>query len=259
MNTRLCFATLAFNKPYRDMAKVLAADLAKFAPDHGLVVVTDDVEDFKSFANVFPYRGSRTGFFHCYSDRRFLVSYALGHHAEEVVHIDADTRIHQNLPAQVNSEAKLVTTYTPNLEEQCHNWLLPKSARAVISAARSFGVDPAATKFTLENLYSVKQDKGREKIFIQVWEMVTKLFDFQGVDIPDGYCMSIAAAVAGWVPSDTGLELFNEAIHHEGVFKHGVRKKPPRAIRALKRGIMLSRWMVYRQKVLKSLRIPASV
>jgi len=257
MNSQLCFATLAFSKPYRDMARLLASDLATVAPDHSLVIATDAVEEFKDFPNVFAYYQRRTGFFRCINDKRFAVLFALEHHAQEVVFIDADTRINRNLPAQVNSEAKIVTVLTPLLAEQANQWLPDNAVRAVISAARSFGIDPSSTKFVMDHIFAVKRDNGREKIFVQVWDLVTRLFDFEGVSISDGYCMSIAAAVAGWTPSDTGLEGFAEAISHDGISQHEKRENLP--ARIIQRGIQYSKLMLYRAQVIRSIKIPASL
>jgi len=257
MNSRLCFATLAFGKSYRDMAKLLASDLAAFAPDHSLVIATDAVEEFKGCANVIAYPQRRTGFFRCINDKRFAVLFALDNHAQEAVFIDADTRIRQNLPTQVGSDAKIVTVYTPLLAEHAHQWLEPRRARAVIAAARSFGIDPGGTKFIMDYIFAVKSDKGREKIFVQIWDMVTRLFDFEGVSIADGYCMSIAAAVAGWVPSDTGLEPFAQAIDHAQAST--LSKKPKLLTRAVRRGVQWSQLMLHRQQVIRSIKIPASI
>jgi len=238
------------------MARLLASDLATFAPDHSLVVATDAVEEFKDCPNVFAYQQARTGFFRCINDKRFAVSFALQHHAEEVVFIDADTRIHKNLPEQVSSQAKIVTVYTPLLAEQANQELPPKCARAVNAAARSFGIDPTCTKFVMDNIFAVKRDNGREKIFLEVWNLVTRLFDFQGVNITDGYCMSIAAAVAGWSPSDNGLGAFAEAtLHHKASISEKRRHPLYRAIRLV---VQWSQLMRHRHQIVRSTRNPTS-
>jgi hypothetical protein len=251
----LCHAGI--HKPYRDMAKLLASDLATYAPDYALVVATDAVEDFKEYANVFAYHHHRTGLFACYSDKRFAVSHALESHAEEVVFIDADTRVHENLPSRVESDAKIVAAYAPQLAEQAQKWLLPKSGRAVLTAARAFGIDPAQTKFVLDNIFAVKRDHGREKVFIEVWGLVTRLFDFEGVDISDGYCMSIAAAVTGWIPSDTGLEPFIKLTDHHEV-SHLVKKPGPLA-KAVRKALWQPKLLKHRLKVIRSIKVPKTI
>jgi hypothetical protein len=254
MNSDLCYATLAFGKPYRDMARQLAADLTLHAPDHALVIATDAVDDFKDCPNVVAFHQDRTGFFRCINDKRFAVAHALDHQAAEVVFIDADTRITKTLPVKVGTDAKIASMASPMLAEQARNYLLPEYTRAVIAAARSFGLDPENTRFVMDSLFAVKRDQGREKVFIHVWDLVTRFFDFQGFNIPDAFCITIGAAVAGWAPTDKGMDGFQEAIAHREISQEDA--KPSRLFRALKRGGEWARWLKHRRKVLASLKIP---
>jgi hypothetical protein len=258
MNSRLCFATLALGKPYRAMALDLASDLATHAPGHVLVVATDGVDDFKGRANVFAFAHQKTGYFHCVNDKRFPVIRALEEFAEEAVFIDADTRLNAKLPDTLAHDAFIKTMYSPILHEQANTWLTPQQRRAVLGAARSFGVDPKKTRFVMDNIFSVKRDGGREKIFFQVWNILTNLFDFEGVFVSEGYCMSIASQVVGWTPSDQGLEPIAHAGHHDEI-SNELSPRPSTLVRAWRRCAGWPAWMRHRQKLISSVAIPDNI
>lgn len=211
-----CFSTLALGAPYRARALTLARDLANHAPGKELVALTDCVESFSSQANVAAIAHERTGLFHCLNDKRFAVAAGLRRH-EATVFVDADTRFNSTLPSVLPACVPLLTTYTPNLGEQIAHWLPPREGRAVNLLARRFGVAPPAARFVMDNLFAVRRDAGRERVFLNVWNLVTALLDFHGVSIGDGYCISIAAAVTGWLPACDGFEEFDKLRRHEEI------------------------------------------
>lgn len=250
MSSDFCFATLALRKPYREMAKLLAQDLHTFAPGIPLVIATDDPQTFDGLPNVHTHPHRQTGLFRCLNDKRFALAAALEHHAATAVFVDADTRIHEALPASLELASPIATVYTPNLAEQAEKYLLPHDRQAVLEAARHFGLDPQNTKFVWDNLFAVSRDRGRERVFLNVWGTVTTLFDFQGVSITDGYCMSIAAGVAGWVPSEAGLQPFDHARHHE---EASAVNPPGRLARLQRRMIDWWCWRCFRRGTLRAL------
>ncbi len=250
MRSDFCFATLALGKPYRDMAKLLAGDLKTFAPGIPLVVATDAPEEFAGLCDVHPYPHRQTGLFRCLNDKRFAIAAALEHHAASTIFVDADTRIHEALPAQVTFPSPITTIYTPNLAEQVEKWLLPRDRQAVLDAAHGYSLDPRNIKFVWDNLFSVSRQEGREKTFLETWGKVTTAFDFQGVSITDGYCMSIAAGVAGWTPADTGLQSFDHARHHA---EASTLQPPGRLAARWRRLIDWYRWRRFRQRMQKTM------
>lgn len=211
--SNFCFATLALGSPYQELALKLAADLAKSSPDTLLFVATDAPARFRECANVRSRFHRQTGLFHCLNDKRFPVSWALAN-ADRAVFLDADSRIEGRLPPRLDITAPLATIYTPNLLEQARKYLLPKDREAVLRTASAFGVEPGEALFVWDNIFSVGKDAGRERVFFATWELIKRALDFQGAPITDGYCMSIAAAVTGWQPAETGLELINSARGH---------------------------------------------
>jgi hypothetical protein len=252
VNTDLCYATLAFGQPYRDMARQLASDLDVHAPGRALVIATDAVGDFAACGNVVAFAQARTGFFRCVNDKRFAVAHALEHQAAEVVFIDSDTRITQALPLRVGTDAKIASVYSPMIGPQARMYLLPHYAEAVLAAARSFGLDPEQTRLVMDSMFAVKRDQGREKVFIHVWDLVTRYFDFQGMFIADAFCISIGAAVAGWVATDQGMAGFQAAIAHDEISRKDATPSP--LSRVLKRGVTWARWLQYRRQVLHALK-----
>jgi len=250
MNSDFCFATLALGKPYREMAQALSADLFAFAPGETLVIATDCPADFSGCANVRAFRQEQTGFFRCVNDKRFAIAFALDHCAETAVFIDADTRIHRELPGEISVDSPITTVWAPNLEEHAVKWLLPKDRDAVLRAAKVFGIDPSAGKLVWDNLFAVSRDRDRHRVFVKTWEIITRLFDFQGISIGDGYCMGIAAAVVGWIPGETGLKPFDDAREHSGVGQ--ITTTADLHSRLASRAIMWCRRLKFRRKIIAS-------
>jgi hypothetical protein len=252
LNTGFCFASLALGRSYRDMAKLLASDLARFAPDQILVIATDAPEEFAACANVRTLAHRQVGLFRCINDKRFAISFALANYAETVIFIDADTRVIGELPGEIRMDSPIATVWTPNLAEHAESWLGPKEKRSFQRTARAFGSDPATAKFIWDNLFAVRRDQGRERVFLQIWGLVTQSFDFQGANITDGYCMSIAASVVGWNPSEDGLQPIDRMRLHAAA--SSVSKKSLFS-RLLSRVTLWWRWRKWRSKMIASLNL----
>jgi hypothetical protein len=251
MTSAFCFATLALGKPYREMAGALANDLARFAPGKLLVIATDEPRDFAELQNVRAHLHQQVGLFRCINDKRFALAIALENYSPTVIFIDADTRVHQTVPAEFHFESPLVTTYTPNLAEQINKYLLPKESAIVFQIARKFGIDATKTSFVWDSSFAVSRDGGREQVFLQIWGVLTRLFDFRGAWITDGYCMALAAKVTGWAPSDRGLEEFDRCKHHAEI--SAASRSETTWARALRRIHAWLRWVRYRRQILRAL------
>ncbi len=250
MTSSFCFATLALRKPYREMARALAEDLVRFAPGKLLVIATDEPREFADLQNVRAHPHRQVGLFRCINDKRFALAIALEQYASTVIFIDADSRVRETLPQEFCLTSPLATTYTPNLGEQMEKYLLPKEGKIVSQIARTFGVDISATPFVWDSSFAISRDNGREKVFFQVWGILTRLFDYHGAWITDGYCMALAAQVTGWTPSDKGLEEFDRCKHHAEVSAAG--RNDAAWARALRRISAWSRWVRYRRQILKA-------
>lgn len=218
-----------------------SGDLAEASPDRLLFVATDAPDRFRECPNVRSRFHRRTGLFHCLNDKRFPVYWALGE-AERAVFLDADTRIEGQIPDCLNITSPLATIYTPNLLEQAKKYLPRKDREAVLRTARSFGVEPGAARFVWDNIFSIANDAGRERVFFATWELITRALDFQAAPITDGYCMSIAAAVAGWRPAESGLESIDAARRHAGV--SAANRSDEALSRSLKR---LKQWILWQK------------
>jgi hypothetical protein len=249
-SAELCFVTLALGAPYRLMALRLSEDLRRYAPGKQLVVATDLPAEFYGRENVRAFAHARVGLFSCINDKRCAISFALENHAKTALFLDADTRIHQALPPEVEVKAPLMTVYAPNLADQMEKYLSKRDRTAVAQAAQLFGVEPRSTLFVWDNLFAVTCDSDREKVFFGTWFVLTSFFDFQGVSITDGYCMALAAAVTGWTPLEDGLQKFEKARSHAGASEC---RASPLLIRALTRMTTWRRWKSFRRKTLRKL------
>jgi hypothetical protein len=214
MFTDFSFATLALGKPYRDMAKTLADDLSIHAPGRLLVIATDAPEDFNGCANIRAHPHRQRGLFKCWNDKRFAVGLALQHYSEGALFYDADSRILETLPVEIDITAPLTTDWCPNLREQAEQYLNPRERNLVLQTCFSLGLDPSKITYVDDNIYLVRKDNGRERVFFEIWGKLAAFFDFQGAEIPDGTCMGIAAAVIGWTPSTSGLQEFARCRKH---------------------------------------------
>ncbi|MGB8355888.1 MAG: hypothetical protein WCD79_18465 [Chthoniobacteraceae bacterium] len=252
MFTDYSFTTLALGKPYRDMAKTLAGDLSIHAPGKLLIVATDAVEDFKGCDNIRAYAHTQRGAFTCWNDKRFAVALALKHHSEGALFYDADSRIVEALPDHVDTTVPLTTDWCPNLKEQTEEYLGPRPCHVVLQTCARLGLDPAAITYVDDNIYMVRKDNGRERVFFETWGSLAAFFDFQGVVIPDGTCMGMAAAIVGWTPSDSGLEKFAHCRKH---IVSGGAKLSPRDLRerVTRRLVHWWKWQRHRRCMLAEL------
>jgi hypothetical protein len=211
--SEFCFATLALRVPYRAAAMNLANDLAIYAPGRKLIVLTDDPCSFQNHANVIVYLHRQQGLFNCWNDKRFAISAAFKH-GNTVIFYDADTRISQPLPNKIEVTPPLSTDWTPNLEEQTIRYQNANVANIIFKTCGSFGVDPKQSVYIDDNFYVIRQDKGREIVFLKVWGKVAEQLDLEGIGANDGTCMGIAAAVVGWHASQDEVRAFDAARTH---------------------------------------------
>lgn len=219
----LCFCTAAFGPTYRALAKLLAADLHRFAPDRLFLVLTDRPTDFAAFPNVRARRHRCRGVM-TYHERRFAIQQGL-QIARSVMYLDADVRICAPIPSDLSFAPGLTARscgpMQRHLQEQFaqpqrstasyrKQWIIDQmAARAGVTIT-----DPAV-KFINEFLFVVTADQGREQSFLQQWGELAIYADTLGMHKHPTYAMALAAVKASFPIQHSpmeGLDFFDDRI-----------------------------------------------
>ena len=111
----MCFCTTAFGKKYVSLAKLLADDLYKFAPEHDFIILTAEPEEFKEWSNVKAIKHWCRGVLP-YNERRFPIQYALSI-SNSVMYLDADVRICSPVPTELNFHPGLTARSCGSMEK----------------------------------------------------------------------------------------------------------------------------------------------
>jgi GT2 family glycosyltransferase len=186
--------TLAIGPRYRAMASRLALDLARFALGRRLLVGTDRVADFANQTNVRAFLVRPSGRWHCYSDKRKVLTKALST-AAAAIHIDADTRVTGPLPWQGPWPPGLSAPHESLLAHLERHW--PSNVAGFREAARRTGSPIDEALWIGESIYVLARQGGRERRFIEEWGVLARLLDDAGFKGGEGNVMGLAAAKAG--------------------------------------------------------------
>lgn len=205
------------------MAQLLATDLAQFAPDHVLILYTNQPHHFAAQANVHVVNHARRGVLP-YHERRFAIAAALKL-VPTVMYLDADVRICAPIPPDLQFLPGLTARSCGNLHQhlQAQQQRHPGSAQlrhkmnVIEKMAHRIGVDPAHPdlKFINEFLFVVQQDQGREQQFLQLWGDLAIYADTLGLHKHPTYAMALAA-IKSKLPTRhsemPGLDFFDDRI-----------------------------------------------
>ncbi|AFZ34772.1 hypothetical protein Sta7437_1202 [Stanieria cyanosphaera PCC 7437] len=222
-----CFCTAAFGEQYRNLAKLLATDLNKFAQSFPLVIFTDRPQEFQNYSNVIAVkhwcRGVKT-----YHERRFAIQYALSY-SDTVIYLDADVRICDFIPDQLeflsgltarscSSMAKHLKKYDKkdlNTKFQRKKETIEKMANQV-----NVNLDSPDLKFINEFLFVIKADQGKELDFLHWWGKLAIYADTLGLHNNPTYAMSLAAVKTNFSVFHSemiGLNFFDDRIEKERI------------------------------------------
>lgn len=219
----LCFCTAAFGEKYNRMAQLLATDLAQFAPNHPLIIYTNQPDQFASNPNVRAVKHSCRGVLP-YHERRFAIWDAFTI-APKVMYLDADVRICAPIPPHLQFLPGLTARSCGNLHQhlQAQRQRNPQSAalrhkiNVIIKMAHRIGVDPdhPNLKFINEFLFVLHQDQGREQQFLQLWGDLAIYADTLGLHKHPTYAMTLAAIKSNFPIHHSempGLDFFDDHI-----------------------------------------------
>ena len=195
MNKSICFSVLAFQPKYQQLAKKLAADIARVSPDTILVIGTDNPQAFDKCSNVNAFMLKKAGILHCYNDKRFVIEKAL-QQFKTVIQIDADTQITAPLPQDISLSPGIAGSYLVNMVEHSQRYN-PGRLDYLNKLARKSGQDPNSITFVGEALFAVTAEGAQAKEFIRQWDLMARYLELKGVHSGEGNIIGLAAAKAG--------------------------------------------------------------
>lgn len=207
-----CFSTLALGERYSLMARSLAEDLQKYASGAVLVVYTSHPQVFERVPNVMAFKHQQQAVLHCYHDKRFAIAKALSLFPS-VIQVDADTRIQQEIPTDLEFPPGIVARHR-NLIEHNQKYR-PQLLPGLETAARKMDLDLKAVEFIGESIFIVSRDHGKEQDFIKYWGLLGDYMQLRGYYGGEGSILGLAAAKAGWqVTTTPAWEMLHAARHH---------------------------------------------
>ncbi len=233
----VAFGTLAVSADYRSRALLLAADLATALPGATLVVATDDVADFAHLENVRTVAvtptgpvaadytpAMRLGGAGAYHDKRFALEAAL-ELAPTAVLVDADSRLHGPVVVPALAPGLAVAHGTPESVLSHLLWAGVRRLPAFIGLARHLGDESLLSRglWCQESCLAVRRDD-RSADFVAAWGAAAGYLQGRGLFSGEGGVIGIAAALVGWEPSFTALDVLGESVQHErGGVRDGAR------------------------------------
>ncbi|MEG3436916.1 hypothetical protein V0288_07270 [Pannus brasiliensis CCIBt3594] len=203
---RFCFATLALGKKYRDLASILAKDIAKYSPGTPFLILTDRVRDFQEETNVLAF--SHRQELWCDNDKSFLIEKSLSLF-DYCICIDADMRILAPIPQDLR--------WSPGITAwSCCSLLKHHTRKGITSQALPYlqkiihrldlDSEFESIKWIHEYMFVVKKDSGKESEFVRLFEKISRYLEINGIEIGAGSAMGVAARKVGfpvrWSPEE---------------------------------------------------------
>ena len=207
-----CFCTLALGSRYRQMAKELAKNLEQYSPGTLIYIYTDYPEDFSKQNNILAFKHKQIGIQRCSNDRRLVVEEVLSKFPI-AIHIDADTKIIENLPDNLEFSPGIIGRHA-NLIDHVKKYR-PQSLEIIQNVASKLNIPLEKANWIGESLYVVTRDEGREKEFFRMWKLIGSYLELKGMHGGDGNVMGLAAAKVGWTPErSASWETLNKLRKH---------------------------------------------
>ncbi|MEM6453396.1 MAG: hypothetical protein AAF703_24165 [Cyanobacteria bacterium P01_D01_bin.105] len=195
MEQRICFSVLALKPKYRSLAKNLASDLARLSPDIPIVVGTDAPEAFRQHDNVQAFKLNKTGVLHCYNDKRFVIAKALQTFTT-VVQIDADTRLNEPIPSNIDPVAGIGGSYLANMVAHSEKYNRKRLGH-LKKLAHKLELTPDSVTFVGEALFAVTVKGDQMQKFFYEWDRIARYLEINGVHAGEGNAIGLAAAKSG--------------------------------------------------------------
>lgn len=218
-----CICTYVGGNTYRDLAKNLIADLAKYAPEIPFIIYTDKPQDFENYSNVLAFAHKRQGVWY-YHERRFAIQKALSMF-KSCMYIDSDVRICAPIPEREwlpGITARSCTGMTKHFQERINKTNPPSEAamkkfELYKKMAKKLDVDIEKEKVTWVNefLFVVTRDSGKEEEFLKNWEKIAMYAEVNGLHKHPAYAIGLAATKANLeIRHDVmeGVEFFDDRI-----------------------------------------------
>jgi hypothetical protein len=190
-----CFCTLALGERYRFMVKELANDLKQYSSGTKLIVGTEKPNDFDSKQNIIAFKLHQQGVLHCYNDKRFVLEKALLNF-KTAIYIDADTRIVETIPNNLEFPAGLVGCHK-NMLEHISKYR-PQDLEKLKQMSLKLNIQFEQAQWIGESLFILTKDGGKEQDFLQIWSKLATYSELRGMYSGEGSIMGLAAAKVGW-------------------------------------------------------------
>jgi hypothetical protein len=216
-----CLSGLALGQYYRELALDLSRDLARTLPDFPLLLLTDGPETFAGAENVIPIRHRHHFGYRPYNDKVFAIEEALKRFSI-VVQIDIDTRIVGDIREPLARDwLPGLTARTENLLEHTERYN-PGDLSGLNTLAGKLGIDLARSRWVGEAMFVVREDRGREKAFVQTWKKLARYWDIHRLSAKDGTLIGLSAASVGWDIADSHRRDLDECLDHFDAHKRTV-------------------------------------
>ncbi len=213
MDSQVCFSVLALQPKYQQLAKNLAADVAKFSPGTTLVVGTDNPDAFRDCANVLAFKLKKKGVLHCYHDKRFVIAKAL-QQFKVVIQIDADTQLIGPLPDSVDLSAGISGSYLANMVAHSEKYN-PARLGHLKKLAHKLDLDPNSIAFVGEALFAISASDQQATEFIYQWDRLARYLELHGLHSGEGNAIGLAAAKSGLaITAPAWVDAINQASKH---------------------------------------------
>lgn len=180
---------------YQLMAKDLASDLEKYAPDAILIVGTDDKRILKNCPNIQSFLHQQTGLLHCYNDKRFVMARGLKDY-RTAIYIDADSRITGQLPADLEFPIPIIGPHE-NLLEHLEKYR-PRDVEKIKILAQKIDVPIEEVQWVGEALFMLTRAGGQEDEFLKNWGLMANYLEMKGMHGGEGSILGLGAAQLGW-------------------------------------------------------------
>ncbi|NJN07761.1 MAG: hypothetical protein HC874_02680 [Richelia sp. SL_2_1] len=190
-----CFGTLAVGKRYRTHAIMLAKDIQEQAPNVSFVVLTDQPADFAEYKNVIPIK-HRLQSVKGYHDKRFVIEKSF-ERFDTCIFLDSDVRIIGSVPEDMKWLPGITARTGCNIIKHNTGTKLRVELAAIEQVAQRLDINLQEAKWFHEFMFVVTKQAGAEKVFLKLWQNISKYFEMQGIYGGEGNVMGLAAAKAG--------------------------------------------------------------
>ncbi|HEY9768140.1 MAG TPA: hypothetical protein V6C71_06465 [Coleofasciculaceae cyanobacterium] len=225
MNKDFCFCTLAISHRYCLLAKELAADLAKYAPEKMLIVYTDQPRQFESCSNVLAFKHYQKGVHSCMNDKRLVIEKALSIF-NAAIFFDADSKIIAPIDNNMTIQPGITVHRIDNILKCKVNQRNKYRAEITQQIADKLNIDLKVTNLIPGNIFAISKEDGKEIEFFKTWDKIGRYFELKNLHYAEENSMGLAATKAGLtVRSGKNLEELKKIRQHLHITSHSMESK----------------------------------